>query len=63
MGSRSFYFKAWVDMRNGCSAKGVEAFPANLLETAHPLSVIDRTLAAFVLEARSICCCEGEGEC
>ena len=41
-------FKAWVDMRNSCSAGTVmEAFPVDLHETAYPLSVIDRNLAAF----------------
>ena len=30
----------------------MEAFPTDLIETAYPLPVIDRTLAAFILEAR-----------
>lgn len=30
----------------------MEQFPADLLDTAHPIPVLDRTLAAFILEAR-----------
>ena len=44
--------KAWVDMRNGCSAEAVEPFLIALFEMADPQPVIEYTLAAFILEAR-----------
>ena len=43
-------FKAWVSIRN--ASVSVESVPINMLEMSYPLSVIDRTLAAFVCEAR-----------
>ena len=37
---------------NECRSEAVEKFPIDLLERPHPLPLIDRTLAAFILEAR-----------
>ena len=38
--------------RNQCPSNATEVFPTDLNDTAPPLPVIDRTLAAFILEAR-----------
>ena len=43
-------FKAWVLIRN--ASVSVESVPIDMLEVSYPLSVIDRTLVAFVCEAR-----------
>ena len=35
-----------------CCSDAIIKFPVDMLEKAHPLPLIDRTLAAFILEAR-----------
>ena len=45
-------FKTWVAARNQLSPSPDDTLPEDLLEVRHPLDVQDRTLAAFVLEAR-----------
>ena len=44
-------FKSWVVARN---SQAMEQFPADLLENSYPMHVIDRTLAAFIIEARKV---------
>ena len=44
-------FKSWITSRN---APTEEKYPADLLEVRYPFHVIDRTLAAFVIEARRV---------
>ena len=44
-------FKSWIKSRN---ASTEEKYPADLLEVRYPFHVIDRTLAAFVIEARRV---------
>ena len=44
-------FKSWITSRN---ASIEEKYPANLLEVRYPFHVIDRTLAAFVIEPRRV---------
>ena len=45
-------FKAWVEKRSQCSSGVVEHFPIDLLEVQYAVDVVDRTLAAFVIEVR-----------
>ena len=47
-------FKCWVVARNSNSHTTVETFPEDILEKKYPCSILDRELAAFVLEARRV---------
>ena len=44
-------FKTWLSTRNS-TLLGADIIPSDILEVGHPLPVIDRALAAFILEAR-----------
>lgn len=47
-------FKSWVKERNANANTTGERFPADLLETRYPTAIVDRTLSAFVIEARRV---------
>ena len=45
-------FKNWLLCRNGSKDPTIEKFPVDILQTDYETSVVDRALAAFVLEAK-----------
>ena len=47
-------FRSWVAQRNANTNNTGESFPTDLLETRYPTPIIDRTLAAFVIETRRV---------
>lgn len=47
-------FRSWVAERNANANNIGETFPTDLLETRYPTPIIDRALAAFVIEARRV---------
>ena len=47
-------FRSWVAERNTNGNNTGETFPTDLLETWYPTPIIDRALAAFVIEARRV---------
>ena len=45
-------FKNWLLCRNASKDPTIEKFPVDILQTDYETSVVDRALAAFVLEAK-----------